>query len=255
MLIPIPVALAFSYAARGESRLFWGFAAAIMTIAEVASLSRGGIISLAGGLLFLFFMRARRRRSAPGGGQTSWSRFRPVYSVVLILIAIVAGVFWIGADSDILKRVAQDPLITSAATDRGGVWGDTLGMFLANPFLGVGLGAFETVYPIYGRGDGSFLIQFAHNDYLQILSDSGIVGGALAFWFIFVIARAMTRITKTSDPFMRALGLGSAAGIFALLIHSIFDFNLQIPSNALLFLVLSAIVSRVTEDERVTADD
>ena len=254
MLIPIPVALAFSHAARGESRLFWGFAAAIMGIAQVASLSRGGIISLAGGLLFLFLMGARRRRSIHSVSRESWSRLRPEYFVVLILMAIVAGVFWIGADSDILKRVAQDPLTTSAATDRGGVWGDTLAMFLANPFLGVGLGAFETVYPIYGRGDGSFLIQFAHNDYLQILSDSGIVGGALALWFLFVIARAITRIPKTADPFRRALGLGSAAGIFALLIHSLFDFNLQIPSNALLFLVLSAIVSRVTEDRRLTTE-
>ena len=248
MLIPIPAALAFSRAARGESRLFWGFAAAIMSIAEVASLSRGGMFSLAGGLLFLVVMSVRRRQKAPSPTRESWFSFRPEYFVVLILAAITAGVFWIGADSDILKRVVHDPLMTSAATDRGGVWGDTLAMFRANPVLGVGLGAFETVYPIYGRGDGSFLIQFAHNDYLQILSDSGIVGGALALWFMFVIARAMSQIRKNADPFTRALGLGSAAGIVALLIHSIFDFNLQIPSNALLFLVLSAIVSRVSAE-------
>lgn len=119
-------------------------------------------------------------------------------------------------------------------------------MFLAHPILGVGLGAFETVYPIYGRGDGSFLIQFAHNDYLQVLSDAGIVGGAIAVWFIVVLARAVSQLTKVADPSLRALGVGSAAGIFALLIHSLFDFNLQIPSNALLFLVLCGIVSNVS---------
>ena len=117
-------------------------------------------------------------------------------------------------------------------------------MFRAHPILGIGLGAFETVYPIYGRGDGTFVIQFAHNDYLQVLADGGIVGGAIALCFIIVIARAVMQVTRSADPFLRALGLGSAAGVFALLVHSLFDFNLQIPSNALLFLLLAAIVSR-----------
>jgi O-antigen ligase len=255
MLIPIPAALALSRAARGEARLFCGFAAAIMSIAEAASLSRGGMVSLAAGLLFLAAMSVRRRRNNRSPKRESWLSFRPEYFVLLMLAAICAGVVWIGADFDILKRIAHDPLTTSAVTDRRGVWGDTLTMFGANPILGVGLGAFETVYPIYGHGDGSFLIQFAHNDYLQVLSDGGLVGGAIALWFIVVIARAMTQVTKAADPFLRALGLGSAAGIFALLVHSLFDFNLQIPSNALLFLVLSVIVSRVSAEVKLNEAD
>jgi len=245
MLIPIPAALAMSRAVRGEARLFCGFAAAIMCIAEAASLSRGGMVSLAAGLLFLAAMSVSRRRNRPDTNR-GWFRLRPEYFVLLMLAAIFGGIVWIGADFEILKRVAHDPLTTSALTDRRGVWGDTLKMFAANPILGIGLGAFETIYPIYGRGDGSFLIQFAHNDFLQVLSDGGIVGGAIALWFIIVIARAMKRVTKAADPFLRTLGMGSAAGILALLVHSLFDFNLQIPSNALLFLVLSAIVSRVS---------
>ena len=255
MLIPIPAALAMSRGARGEARLFWGFAAAVMSIGQVASLSRGGMLSLAAGLLFLLIMNARRRRSSSRPRSESWFSFRPEYLVLLILVSIVAGVFWIGADFDILKRITQDSLISSSANDRRGIWGDTLTMFRANPILGVGIGAFETVYPMYGRGDGSLVIQFAHNDYLQILSDSGVVGGAIALWFIFVMARAMMQIPQTADPFLRALGLGAAAGIFALLVHSLFDFNLQIPSNALLFLILSAIVWRVTTTERPETGD
>ena len=252
MLIPIPIALALSRGSSGEARLFYGFAAAIMSMSQVASLSRGGIVSLAAGLLFLAAMTVGRRRNVSIPKRDSWFTFRAEYFVVLLLAAIFAGVVWIGADFDILKRIANDPLTTSAATDRRGVWGDTLTMFRANPILGVGLGAFETVYPIYGRGDGSFVIQFAHNDYLQVLSDGGIVGGAIALWFIVVIARAMAQATKAVDPFLRALGLGSAAGIFALMVHSLFDFNLQIPSNALLFLVLSVIVSRVSAEVKLS---
>ena len=244
MLIPIPVALAFSRTTRGETRMFYGFAAAIMSIAEAASLSRGGMVSLAAGLLFLAAISARRSRDGSHPERKSSFSLRPAFLIVVMLAAIAAGVVWIGADFDILKRITHDPLTTTLATDRRGVWGDTLTMFRAHPILGIGLGAFETVYPIYGRGDGSFVIQFAHNDYLQVLSDGGIVGGAIALWFIIVIARAVMQVTRSADPFLRALGLGSAAGVFALLVHSLFDFNLQIPSNALLFLFLAAIVSR-----------
>ena len=245
MLIPIPLALALSRGAvRNEARLFFGFAAAIMSIALVASLSRGGMVSLLAGLLFLAVVIIYQRRGGAHSTPESRSGFRPALVIIVMLAAIAAGVVWIGADFDLLKRLAHDPLTTTASTDRRGVWGDTLTMFRANPIFGIGLGAFETVYPVYGRGDGSLIIQFAHNDYLQVLSDGGVVGGAIALWFLLVMARGMAQAARTPNPFMRALGVGSAAGIFALLVHSIFDFNLQIPSNALLFLVLASIVLR-----------
>lgn len=245
MLIPIPAALALSRAVRGEARLFYGFAAAVMSVAEFASLSRGGMISLAAGLLFLAAVIAWRRRDASHPERDSARGLRPAFVIIVMLGAIAAGVIWIGADFDVLKRVTSDPLTTGAVTDRRGVWGDALTMFGAHPILGVGLGAFETAYPIYSRADGSFVIEFAHNDYLQVLSDSGVVGGALALWFIIVVFSSFARALKSRGPLASGFALGGGAGIFAILVHSLFDFNLQIPSNALLFLVLSAVVSGI----------
>jgi O-antigen ligase len=85
----------------------------------------------------------------------------------------------------------------------------------------------------------------AHNDYLQIVADSGIVGGLLALWFLIVVFRAIFRGLRAEDPLLAALALGSGAGLFGILVHSIFDFNLQVPSNALLFLLLTAVSSRI----------
>jgi len=246
MLIPIPLASAFSRAARLEERLFCAFCAAIMSVALVASLSRGGMVSLAAGLVFLVVMIGLFRRSASRREAEASSKATAAVLILLMLAAIAIGIVWIGADLDVVKRVAGEPLTTSLATDRRGIWRDSLTMFQANPILGIGLGAFETVYPIYGHGDGSFVIQFVHNDYLQVLCDAGAVGGAIALWFIVIIARAITKVSSINDPRLRALGVGSAAGIFALLVHSLFDFNLQIPSNALLFLVLAAVLSNVS---------
>ena len=72
-----------------------------------------------------------------------------------------------------------------------------------------------------------------------------ILGGALAVWFIILNFRALATGLRSSDPFLRGLTLGGAAGIFGILVHSLFDFNLQIPSNALMFMVLAAVVSTV----------
>jgi O-antigen ligase len=268
MLIPMAVALALSRAARGESRLFYGFAAAIMGVAEVASLSRGGIVSLTAGLLFVAAVRARiehrasrvedrgssiedresgtyvaRARSSILYPLSSILAFRSSLLVLLIGAAIIAGIFWVGADSGLAERLA-DSQGEPGPGSRSVIWSGTLTMIRAHPVLGVGLGAFETVYPIYGHGDGKSLIQFAHNDYLQALADGGVAAAALAVWFIIVTFRGFVRGLKLRDPLLRALTLGAGAGIFAMLVHSLFDFNLQLPSNALLFLVLAAVTGR-----------
>ena len=253
MLIPMALALAFTRGIRSETRLVYGFAAIIMGIAEAASLSRGGMVSLAAGLLFLAAMSARMFGRSDVE-QRSALKIRPAHLVMVMLGAVAAGAIWVGADSDILRRITNDPMTSGSLMDRRAVWVDTLRMFSAHPILGVGLGAYETVYPIYGRGDGSFVIQFAHNDYLQVLSDGGIVGAALALWFIIVVFRAFGRGVKSQEPLYSALALGGAGGIFAILVHSLFDFNLQLPSNALLFLVLTAIVSTTGEGRRETGD-
>lgn len=245
MLIPIPIALALSRAVGGEARMFFGFAAAIMGIAEVAALSRGGMVSLAAGVLFLAAVSGKRKRDDAGRRKGSSLNSSPVPVMLVMLAAIAVGVFWVGADFDVIKRIADDPLTTSAASDRKAIWSDTINMFTANPMLGVGLGVYETVYPLYGRGNGTLLVQYAHNDYLQVLADGGLVGGAIGIWFIAVTLRSVARGSKSHDGLLRSLSLGSAAGIFAILVHSLFDFNLQIPSNALLFLVLSAVVSQI----------
>jgi O-antigen ligase len=117
-------------------------------------------------------------------------------------------------------------------------------MIAAHPVLGVGFGAFATAYPQYGEHDSvEFQVAQAHNDYLQILADCGAVGGLLALWFIALLARSVWRGVQHQDARLAAWCLGAGGGIFALMVHSIFDFNLQLPSNAMLFLFLSALVS------------
>ena len=172
-------------------------------------------------------------------------------AAIACAIAIAVGIFWIGAEG-LVNRAAQSIDQMKSSTDekaslffRQEIWKDTLKLFRANPVLGVGLGAYETVFPIYARHDGMYVVNYAHNDYLQALSDGGIVGFGLALLFIVLLFRAVARSLKSPDPLLAGLALGCGAGVFSLLVHSMFDFNLQIPSNALLFLFLSAVLSRI----------
>jgi O-antigen ligase len=99
------------------------------------------------------------------------------------------------------------------------------------------------VYTGYDSRNGRYRLEQAHNDYLQVLSDGGIVGGALGLVFIIGLFRMGFARRESSDDFRRGVATGALAGCFAVLIHSFFDFTLHTPSNALLFLVLAALAT------------
>jgi O-antigen ligase len=247
LLIPLPVALVIARHGRGEVRLLYLFAAGMMGVAAVTSLSRGGMISLVAGMLFIGLLGLRLRREKRS------SRTVMFLSQAVVMIAIMsvigAGIFWIGADP-VLNRVkgqtaSSAPGKETFLSSRGWIWRDTFSMIRANPVLGVGLGAYETAFSIYSKSDGSLRVPQAHNDYLQVTADAGIVGALIALWFIVAVFRDVSRGVRSGDRLLAGLALGTGGGIFAILVHSMFDFNLQVPSNALLFLLLVSVASSV----------
>jgi O-antigen ligase len=268
MLFPIPVALIITRAIRIEIRLFYGFAAALMAVAILASLSRGGMISLVcGGVLMVVLgpMAGPKHASASAGKKPTrknkvrrgvningrpLSFFKASLVVICITSAIAVGMVWMGSDT-VGSRSTGPQAPTGASeqetfyTSRGWIWRDTARMIKAKPTTGVGLGAFATAYPIYSSSDGTLGVDRAHNDYLQIVAECGLLGAVIALWFILLMGRAVMRGIGSPDRLLSGLALGAGAGIFSLLVHSIFDFNLQLPSNALLFLLLSAQVSLI----------
>jgi O-antigen ligase len=276
LLIPLPIALIITRAVRGETRLLLGFAAAAMGIALVASLSRGGMISLAASLVFLILLSARLRRppAQPDKPKVREGKVASTFVevlrrcdrigvpasriliVVAIAVAITAGLIWVGPDP-VARRITEGDAAGGSGqqtllSNRAWVWRDTLSMIRANPMFGVGLGAYGTAFSIYTRSDGSIGVPQAHNDYLQIVADCGIPGGLIALWFLVLTFTAIWRGVRSHDPLMAGLALGGGSGIFAILVHSLFDFNLQLPGTALLFLVLSAVVAGIGATARAT---
>lgn len=257
MMTPFPLAMILFKSVRKEARFFYGFAVIVMGVATVISLSRGGMVSLFAGLLFVLVSSLLALTSRPGHlRQTSHRPIAALASRVgvggFVLLMIIGGIFWVGADP-VIERVAITKLSGEAGhgeqtlySSRGFIWQDTWKMITAYPLTGVGLGAYTTIYPQYSRRDsGTLIIAQSHNDYLQILADAGVVGGVLALWFIGLLARSFVSGVQHPDPRLAALAMGAGGGIFAMLVHSVFDFNLQLPSNELMFLLLAAIVSTI----------
>jgi len=249
MLAPISLAMALSRGVRAELRALYGFAAVMMGISIAASLSRGGMVSLGASLVFMAIASAWMIRQDGRRKSRLLLLGHSALLIGLIAACIIIGIVWVGADFGIAERLVSENV--SVATSRHNIWRDSLRLFAANPIAGIGLGAFETAFPMYSQADGSQVIEFAHNDYLQVLTDAGIIGGGLALWFLFAVARCVKQAALSREPRLRAIALGASAGIFALLVHSIFDFNLQIPSNALLFLFLCSMVWQIAVISRV----
>lgn len=256
MIAPIPAGLVLRRVVRGPAALFHVFAAVVICLAMLTSLSRGGVISLVCGALFvvLLGMRPASRHSAERSTAGRPLLVPRLLAALLIPAAIFAGIVWVGADS-VAERInsssgAAGELNFSGNESafyksRGFIWEDTIRMIGDNPLLGVGIGAFQTAYPIYSRRDRLHLVGQAHNDYLQALADGGIIAGSLVVLFIGLLLISLRKALGHPDPFASGLAVGCAGGVFAMLVHSLFDFNLQLISNSFLFLTLSIVIWRV----------
>ena len=122
--------------------------------------------------------------------------------------------------------------------------GDTLRIIRDHPYRGTGFGTFALATPGYTSWYTEYVIDKAHNDYLQLLSEVGLVGFCFAvFWLVGFFRSVLLMVRDSSLPFS-TLRLGAFCGCLALLIHSLVDFNLQIPANAIYFSVLAALATR-----------
>jgi O-antigen ligase len=221
------------------------------------------MISLVAGLMFVAAFGSRGaetsvyesgERLGIGRAPRRWAgALSRIGAVIIMVFTIGVGVWWVGADP-VIRRVEKGELALDAQSktagketffqSRGWIWRDTAAMIRDNWVTGIGLGAYQTAYPIYSARDHKVVVAQAHNDYLQIVADGGILGALIALWFVFLLARDTVRASRARDSLVAGTALGCAGGLFALMVHSLFDFNLQIPSNALLFLVLTSVVSR-----------
>src|SRR5258708_33972351 len=127
-------------------------------------------------------------------------------------------------------------------TSRKEIWAGTWPMIKEHPLAGVGFGGYWIGITRYHRASGEMTPQQAHNDYLELMASGGVIGCALAGWFLVVVLKGARRRSRSTDPYYRATCLGGLAAIFGVAIHSFVDFGLHITINALIFVAVTVIV-------------
>jgi O-antigen ligase len=121
---------------------------------------------------------------------------------------------------------------------------DALRMWRDHPILGVGLGDFGTAYPRYQSYPSNEWVDHAHNDYIEALAETGLVGALLILsalaLFLRLAFQDWWRPIRSQASWIR---LGATIGCCGLLVHSLCDFNLHVPANAAWFAVLAGIAT------------
>ena len=216
----------------------------------IAANSRGGLISLGALGVFAVVLHAITRSEFPAGGR-SRSLFggRPlvkrilvtiglcslVLAVVIVMIAFVGGDRTVTRIEQLKDEVAD---VDKSRTNRRLIWTSTLELIKESPVIGTGFGAYSTAITKFDISGGSFRLQQAHNDYLELLASGGIFGASLFILFSILLAVRTFGNLKSQHPLIRSASFGGAIGIFGVLVHSVVDFGLHVMVNALIFTVL-----------------
>jgi O-antigen ligase len=241
----LPVALAWTLASRAKpvTKVLLGYASLVLLAGITVTMSRGGWISTAAVLLLLCLILA----------------LRSVYrwpALALLVVVVGAAVYFLPRNFLLKKRlevVTREITEGQTSDTRPAIWHAALLLWQEDPWWGAGPGHFDYRYrayrpvPLQGRPDR------VHNDYLNTLTDWGVVGTALvvtAWGLLFFGAFQTWRYVRGSPGDLGgrnsnkfAFVLGASLGLVAILLHSVTDFNMHIPANAILAVTWMALLS------------
>lgn len=241
MIFPFGLGLALIY--NREKRILLFFVSAVMAIAILFSLSRGGILGLVCGILLfsgmLLLLPENRRSAAP---------------VAVVIACIILLVTWLDI-SPLVERIhtLQNP--QEAGQGRLLYWSGTVEMIRNAPWTGTGLGTYRYVYPRFQPEKISTLaVTHAHNDYLELAAEMGLIGLILVLGILlFFIIRAIRSLKHLKEQRDRIITISAFSSILSILVHTFFEFNFHILSNALLFgMILAVLVLFINKQRAVT---
>lgn len=238
MVMAVPLALAFTAEALLALRAEWrarrvgwvalggpsgnafvrrAALAMLLVVGLLAAQSRGGLAAFAVAVLALPL--ALRQRRIAGA---------------IVLGVVTLAVAWMGLGGMLRGMEAR-----GLRSNRLALWADAARMGRDFPVLGAGFNAFGSAYVPYQTIERYEWYGEAHNEYLQVLLDTGVVGAAIAVALLVTLFRRAFRAARLGP-----LDAGRLASLLALSLHNVVDFNWQIPANAATFVAVAALAAR-----------
>jgi O-antigen ligase len=235
MCMVAPLSFGIGLMSRSMSRrIRYVFFAVVMAITIFFSLSRGGIISFLLGTIILTLIVV--------WGASSKKSLIPVLSFV---IALLGYLIYLGV-SPIIQRFAQSGI---SSHERLLVWSASMTAFRDFPLFGAGLGTFQHIFPMYKPDGITMFYQHAHNDYIEILLELGIIGALLVLLFLGHAGKHILYVRWRGRE--RYLKAAFVASLVSIAVFSLFDFNLHIPSNAILLSFILGLAVAMSRLERM----
>lgn len=196
-------------------------AAGIVVVGMIWSSSRAGLAAAAVGVALLAALLlprlARRRASAPA-----------LIATGVLVAGLVAGAVWIRPPQPLANDVEN---ITVDIGGRTMIWRS--GVEIAKDFwrTGSGIGSFRYVHPLYRPATASSRFVHAHNDYLEWVADTGVIGALLLLAWLAALTVTAVQIRRRERG--KAMSAALIAALTALALHETVDFSLQLPGVAI----------------------
>ena len=241
LILPIGLVPLVLGKVRRERWIVVGFFAIVPIVALFFCGSRGGFISFGVQLAALTLWLLLKRRAGK----------KHLLAAVAVLGLAALMVAWLGA-SQVLERFSSLQTLETTESKRAAMREGAWRIFLDHPFAGTGLGTLQSVFPAYETLYDGRIVNHAHNDYLEALAETGVLGGLCCAWFLAVLFyEPLHRLWRGSGSFAEALHLAGLLGCLGMLVHSLADFNLHIPGNAFLFFLMAHLATTQIQQSAV----
>lgn len=240
----LPLAVAYAIVGRGKplTKILIGYAALVMVAGIAVTSSRGGWVAVSVALIgVLMAMLSQRAFRLPAA---------------ILLVLLIGGGTLAVTRTNFFKQHFLKRTIVSGRVDmdaRYEMWNGAVQMWRDHKWVGVGPGHYDLRFRIYRPASLQLQPDRAHNEYLNTLADWGVVGASLIAASLGLLGIGIVKVWKhvqrgdrafapnQSDKF--AFVLGASGGLFALALHSVVDFNLHIPANAMIAVTLMALLT------------
>jgi len=242
MLLPVCLAAVLTGRVSQPMRILLGYSALLLLGGVAVSMSRGGWISTSLSLAAVI-------------GILGWQRQFRLRGILLTCVVFgLIGAFLLKSDfaQDRLRNINQ-PGTMGHVGSRAELWGAAIDVWQEEKLMGVGPGHFDHRFPAHRPERLQSRPVRVHNDYLNTLVDWGLVGMLLVGLMLGTMISGIIKSWKYSQRTSRDLSaktsnraafvLGSTIGLGSIALHSFVDFNLHIPSNAMLAATLAALLT------------
>ncbi len=217
--VPMAIALAAMPAARAPLRLLAGYSVLVILPPLYLSGSRSAWLGLLVGILVVCTLLGLRR---------GFRRALLMLLIAVLAVAVLGVLAWF-----FLPLVQTRVLDALHGNVRINLWRDTLTMIQTHPWFGYGPGSFRWVYPGFWHHLAIYIDpEHAHNDYLQLLAEFGIVGAVLLVAAIsWLVVRLLSVLKKGAGDRSGYLAAGFIGALTAYIVHAAFDYNFHLYSN------------------------